>query len=268
MNILSTKSMGNTSSVLGSSCDRLYRFRHFWLYKQMSLGTAPEFATYPDHPFPPYLCVAISSFPQELVELTLDGRININLIEMMAPIFELSAKIRAGGEKEREDLRRSKCLAYQLEELFSITDLTQLELLLIAALIDYSITLDTERRQHWLLVGSCQINCARILFTGLEYESSRHNILVWIGALFVACGEYTLQTALLGRKILSRCRREDHFDRSGLLALCRSFIWDEVLTDRLDMAYDFGVVSPHGSESLTASPEYKSACSTISSEPR
>ena len=233
----------------------------------MSLGTAPEFATYPDHPFPAELCVHLSKMPDELAELALEGYLNVDLIKMMAPILTLSSKFAKERKKEREDLRRIKCLAYELEELFSITDLTQVELLLILGLIDYSVTLDAERRQHWLLVGSCQINCSRLLFTGIDYDPSRHDLLLWIGALFVACGEPTLQSARLGQKILDRCGRECRIDRSTVLATCQRFAWDDVLTEKLDARFDFDATSSISSRSSTVTPDYQSASSKISPEP-
>lgn len=244
----------------------IFSFQLFWLYKQMSLGTAPEFATYPDHPFSPDICLAISKMPDELAELALEGCLNIDLIKMIAPILTLSLKFAAEGKKEREDLRRIKCLAYELEELFSITDLTQLEVLLIIALLDFSVTLDQERKQHWLLVGSGQINCSRLLFTGIEYDSTRHDVLVWTGAMFVACGEPTLQSARLGQKILSRCSRERRLDRSTVLITCQRIAWDEVLTEKLDMRFDFNATRSISSRSSNVTPNYKSAVSTISPE--
>ena len=232
----------------------------------MSLGTAPEFATYPDHPFSPDLCLAISKMPDELADLALEGCLNIDLIKMMALILTLSSKFATDGRKEREDLRRIKCLAYELEELFSITDLTQLELLLIMALLDFSVTLDQERKQHWLLVGSAQIHCSRLLFTGIEYDSTRHDVLVWTGAMFVACGEPTLQSARLGQKILSRCARERRVDRSTILSTCERIAWDDVLTEKLDLRFDFDAASSISSRSSTLTPDYQSAVSTRSCE--
>lgn len=232
----------------------------------MSLGTAPEFATYPDHPFSPDLCLAISKMPDELAELALEGSVNTDLIKLMAPILALSSKFAREGKKEREDLRRIKCLAYDLEELFSITDTTQIEILMILALIDFSVTLDQERKQHWLLVGSAQINCSRLLFTGIDYDPLRHDILVWVGAMLVACGEPTLQSARLGQKILSRCGRERRIDRSTVLNNCQRIAWDDVLTEKLDLRFDFDAASSTSSRSSTIAPDYQSAISTISSD--
>ena len=229
------------------------RFKLFWLYKQMSLGSAPEYAMYPDHPFPPDLCVSVSKMPDSVAELALAGCINVDLIKLMASIFAMHSRFSAGGDKLREDLRRIKCLAYEMEELFSISDLTQLELLLILALIDFSITLDQERKLHWLLVGSCQINCARLLFTGVDYDRGQHDMLVWIGAMFVACGEPTLQSARLGQKILSRCRKERHFDRDAMLAACRKIAWDDLLTEKLDSRFEFDAGSSTSSTSSCSS---------------
>ena len=243
------------------------RFQTFWLYKQMSLGTAPDFASYPDHPFSPDLCHSISKMPDELAELALEGCLNIDLIRVMAPILTLSSKFMTEGKKDREDLRRIKCLAYELEELFSINDLTQLELLLIMALLDLSVTLDQERKQHWLLVGCAQIHCSRLLFTGIEYDPVRHDLLVWMGALFVACGEPTLQSARLGQKILSRCDREKRIDRSTILTMCHRIAWDDILTEKLDVRFDFDAASSISSRSSSVTQEYQSACSTRAPEP-
>ena len=240
-------------------------FQLFWLYKQMSLGTAPEFAIYPRHPFNPELCLAIAKMPDDLAELALDGCLNIDLIRMMGPVLALASKMKE--PKAREDLRRMKCLVYELEELFSISDLSQVELLLILALIDFGVTLDQERKQHWLLVGSCQINCSRLLFTGIEYDPSRHDLLLWMGAVFVACGEPTLQSARLGQKIMSRCGRERRIDRATVLTACRKIAWDDILTDKLDARFDFDAGSSVGSGSMTVTPEYRSACTSISPEP-
>lgn len=232
----------------------LSSFQLFWLYKQMSMGTAPEHATYPDHPFPPDVCVAISKMPEPLSDLALGGCLCIDLIKSMAPILSLASKFVKHGLKEREDLRRIKCLAYDIEELFTITDLTQLELLIILALIEFAITLDMERKQHWLIVGSCQINCARILVTGINYDSSRHDVLLWVGAMLVAAGEPSLQTAKVGQKVLSRCRKEAPFDRDTLLANCQKYAWDSVLTEKLDIRCDYdGTLSPSSESSATLS---------------
>lgn len=233
----------------------------------MSLGTTPEFAVYPTHPFPPDLCLPISKMPDDLAELALEGLLNINLIKLMAPVFSLTSKFVDEGRKESEDLRRLRCLAYELEELFSISDITQIELLLTMALIDFCITLDGQRRQHWLLVGVCQIDCTRFLFTGFEYDSTRHDLLVWLGSLFVACGEPTLQSARLGQKILNRCCKEQHSDRQAILATCQKFAWDGMLTEKLDWRFDFDAASSITSGSSTQSPEETPKCWTISPEP-
>ena len=268
MSTSSTKSSGKHSTLahMTASYLTIFSFQLFWLYKQMSLGTAPEFATYPDHPFSPDICVAISRMPDDVAELALEGCLNIDLIRMIAPILTLSSKFVAEGKKEREDLRRIKCLAYELEELFSITDLTQLEVLVIMALLDFSVTLDQERKQHWLLVGSAQIHCSRLLFTGTDYDSTRHDILVWTGAMIVACGEPTLQSARLGQKILSRCGRQRRNDRSTILATCQRIAWDDILTEKLDLRFEFDAASSSSSRSSTVTPDHQSVVSTISPE--
>jgi hypothetical protein len=241
-------------------------FQLFWLYKQMSLGTAPEFASYPNHPFSPSLCIAISKLPDPLSDLALEGCLCTDLITSMAPILSLARKFTIQGHKEREDVRRIKCLAYDLEELFTVTDLTQLELLLLLALIDYAVTLDAERRQHWLIVGSCQINCARILFTGFNYDPSRHDLFLWIGAVLVAAGEPTLQSAKVGQKILSRCKKEFPFDRSDLLENCSRYAWDSILTEKLDSRYDFDSTLSPASSPATLSDATDSRSQTLTPE--
>jgi hypothetical protein len=241
-------------------------FQLFWLYKQMSLGTAPEFASYPRHPFSPALCIAISKLPEPLSDLALDGCLCTDLITSMAPILSLARKFTIQGHKDREDVRRIKCLAYDLEELFTVADLTQLELLLLLALIDYAVTLDAERRQHWLIVGSCQINCARILFTGFNYNPSRHDLFLWIGAILTAAGESTLQTAKLGQKILSRCKKEYPFDRSTLLDNCSKYAWDSILTEKLDSRYDFNSILSPASSPAASSDTTDSRSQTLTPE--
>lgn len=248
------------------------RFRLYWLYKQMSLGTVPEFAQYPDHPFPPDLCIPISKLPDDLAELALDGCLNIHLIKLMAPVFNLGKTFKTSGRKDTDDLRRLRCLAYEMEELFSISDLTPLEQLLTVALIDYCITLDGQRRQHWLLVGACQINCTRILYTGFEYDNVPHDLLIWIGSMYVACGEPSLQSARLGQKILSRCRKAKFADRQAILEACQKMVWDDFLTQKLDSKFDFDVVSSDSPSSIATSsssqsPEQPPKCWTISPEP-
>ena len=209
-------------------------FQTFWLYKQMVISSGTPEAVYPRHPFSPELCVAISKLPIALEKLALKGTLNKSLITLMADVASICQKYSDGADKAREDLRRLYILAYEMEELLTVTSLDYLETVVLLATNEYCLTVGQDRKTHWLLVGSLQCAASWLMQGPVAYEEQHHNVLVWAGATMIATEEPQAQVARLGRKILSRCQTQRQMSRSDILLICHRFLWDNCLTTLLD----------------------------------
>ena len=229
-------------------------FQTFWLYKQMVISSATPKAVYPKHPFSPELCVAISKLPAALENLALKGSLNGSLITLMADVASISRKFSDGADKAREDLRRLYILAYEIEELLTVTSLDYLETIVLLATNDFCLTVGQDRNTHWLLAGSLQCAASWLLQGAVAYEGQHHNVLVWAAATLVATEEPRAQVARLGQKILGRCQAQRKLSRSDILFICRGFLWDDCLTILLDEKLDFGEKRSVKAESVEPTP--------------
>ena len=228
-------------------------FQNFWLYKQMSISMEQQQVEYPRHPFSPELCASIAKMPNELSEMAMAGEINIALIKAMADVSAIAKRFTLSNEKPKEDLRRLKCLAYELEELHCLP-ITPLEQLIIAAACDYCMAIDDLRSAHWLLVGALQVTCSHLLFTGVEYDEKWYKVQIWSAAMLLATGEDQQQSFRLGNKILEACLKHHSLDRKYVVATCESIMWDDVFSNKLDENFDYDHLS-EWQGSLSKSPE-------------
>lgn len=218
---------------------KIIGFNMFWNNKQMAIATSQTSSTYPTHPFSPEICVAISKLPRALSDLALEGYFNTALISLMADIISVSSKLTGPDQKRDEDLRRLKLLGYELEELFRIDSLSELEKLIVAALVDYCISVDTDRGLHWLLMGALRMRISHMWCKGVTYVRAYAKAFIWAGALLAACSEATSLTFRLGANVLSLCATHHTLDHTFVLTTCRQFLWDDFLTDKLEQKFDF-----------------------------
>ncbi|ETN37143.1 uncharacterized protein HMPREF1541_08133 [Cyphellophora europaea CBS 101466] len=229
-------------------------FNTFWLYKQVVMATVQDTSVYPKHPFPAEVCIAISKLPRELGDLALDGCFNCPLISLAADVCALSKKFQLDREKKSEDLRRLKVLGYELEELLKGTGLKHLEQLVAAALVDYCVSMDTDRGLHWLLTGALRMRISHIWCKGVTYNKKHARAYVWSASMLTACGETSSLTFKLGSKVLDLCAERETLDRAYVLDICRQYIWDESLTTKLDSKLDFDSTPSDRPKSLSKSP--------------
>jgi hypothetical protein len=211
----------------------------FWNNKQIAIAMSRETTTYPKHPFPPDICVAISKLPRELADLALEGCFNNNLLTLMADACSIETRLRDPENRKIEDLRRIKLLAYEIDELFRIEGLSQLEQLVIAALVDYCVTLDSDRGVHWLLVGSVRMRISHLWCRGVKYVKEHAKAFIWAASVLAACSETTAVTFKLASNVLSLCSEYHVLDKEHVLLTCRQFMWADFLSEKLESKFDF-----------------------------
>lgn len=233
---------------------KIIGFNMFWNNKQLAIATSQKSSKYPTHPFPPSICVAISKLSQEFADLALDGAFNITLLTLMADVSSISAKFSDSEGKKAEDLRRLKLLGYELEELFRMESLSQLEKLVISALVDYCVSVDNDRGLHWLLLAAIRMRISYLWCHGATYVKRHAKAFVWAGAMLAACSETSALTFKLGANVLSLCSEHHALDKSYVLTTCRKFIWDDFLTEKLEQKFDFDCTPSDRSVSLSVSP--------------
>lgn len=233
---------------------KIIGFNMFWNNKQLAIATSQTSSKYPTHPFPPHICIAISKLPRELSDLALDGCFNTALISLMADVASVSSKLCGPDEKKGEDLRRLKLLGYELEELFRIATLSQLEKLVIAALVDYCVSMDSDRGLHWLLMGALRMRISYLWCKGVTYIKKYAKAFIWAGAMLAACSEMSSLTFRLGSNVLSLCSEHHALDKAYVLTTCRQFLWDDFLTDKLEQKFDFDSTPSDRTSSLSISP--------------
>lgn len=233
---------------------KIIGFNVFWNNKQLAIANSQVSSSYPKHPYPPDVCVAIAKLPRELADLALDGCFSVSLLKLMADVSSISSKLYAAEEMRAEDLRRLKLVAYELEELFRIKNLTPLEKLLIAALADYSVSVDNDRGVHWLLFSAVRMRISYLWSHGVPYTKRHAKVLIWAAALLAACSEMSAVTFKLGSNILSLCSEHHVLDKAYVLSTCRQFIWADFLTEKLEQKFNFDCTPSDRSVSLPVTP--------------
>jgi hypothetical protein len=242
-------------------------FQQFWHSKQIAYATAETgTAKYPKHPFPPDLCIATSKLPKELAELALTGTISIALLRLVADVAALQSKFDRNGEKRPEDLRRLKILGYELESLYRIEGMNDIEKLIIAALIDYATWLDKDRAAHWLLGCVIRVRISPIYRNGVKWEKKYSKVLVWVGAVLTTCSEAGALSWRVGNTLLEKASEHETLDRDFTIKTCKQFIWDDVLTEKLEAKFDFETTPSTRRASSEKSPS--PLCLALSEERR
>lgn len=237
---------------------KIIGYKHFWLLKQMAHATAATTVEYPEHPFSSDLCVAVAKLPRDLSELALTGALNVALIRLAADVAAMHTKIQCQEQKQPEDLRRLKILAYELDELFKTSGMSELERLICGALIDYATSLDTDRSSHWLLVCTARMHLSGIWRNGVKWDSRHSRIIVWVGTMLATCSEVGSLTWRLGTDILNTCSKHVTLSKVFMVDTCTGLIWDKDLTIKLEQKFDFDT---------TPSPRPVSVPSTFLSGP-
>jgi hypothetical protein len=199
----------------------------------MSISSKLQSAKCPRHPFPPELCTAIAKMPTELSDMAVEGVLHTALINPLVDVCTIAKRLSTSSdEKSGEDFRRLKCLAYELEELHGVPSMSALEMLIITAFCDFCLEFNSARETHWLLLVNC-----------VGYDHDHHKVLVWAAAMMVVAGEGNQQSHKLGIKILETCAKHRSMDRNFVLRICRSIMWDEDLTCKLDANFEYDHLS-------------------------
>jgi hypothetical protein len=220
---------------------KLIGFNAFWLNKQMAMAVAQPPTTYPKHPYLPELCTAIAKLPRAFAELTLDGSINTTLVMLLADTMVIANQFRKTGIKPSTELRRLKLCGYEIEELFRYRTMSHVEQIIAAALSQYCITMDDDRAQHWLLCGVIGINISNMWCRGVEYVEKHAEVITWAAAMMIACSETAALTYAFGAKLINSCAGKDGLQRDILLELVEDYLWDPILTEKMDAKYNFDV---------------------------
>jgi hypothetical protein len=223
---------------------KLIGFNAFWLNKQMAMAIAQPPTIYPKHPFSAGLCTAIAKLPTAFAELTFDRSLNTALVMLMADTMSLANQFRKTGTKPSTELRRLKLYAYEIEELFTYRTMTHVEQIIAAAFLQYAISMDDDRSQHWLLCGTINIGISNMWCKGIEYVEKHAEVITWAGAMLIACSEVTALTYVFGVKLLNSCAGKNGLQREVLLDLVEHYLWDPVLTEKMDAKFNFKAPPP------------------------
>ncbi|KPI44865.1 uncharacterized protein AB675_2719 [Cyphellophora attinorum] len=95
--------------------------------------------------------------------------------------------------------------------------------------LHYATWLDKDRAAHWLLGCVIRVRISPIYRNGVKWEKKHSKVLVEAGAL----------SWRVGNTLLEKASEHVTLDRDFTIRTCKQFIWDDVLTEKLEAKFDF-----------------------------
>jgi hypothetical protein len=191
--------------------------------------------TYPDHPFDPDLCEAISKFRSGLTDIALSGQLSHQVIRLISQLntwdHDVSSSLRNSDVYNLHELSLSAQHATVACEFLHRPGLSIMEQLLVLGLIAFSYSTDISRGMFYLTNAFLQIRCKYMRSLHIEATERNEAFLTWVGTILVATFDPSAQPCLFGLSLLKA--RPTSRDWQANVKVSETYLWNDGLSLKL-----------------------------------